>query len=91
MKIKNRILAIPAAAAAIPTKPNRAAIKAMMKNASAQRNISPPSREYVSRKRILALQLFLTMYGRACNTDSSVYFVLEPPMTESVDPGLSLT
>jgi hypothetical protein len=31
MKIKKRILAIPAAAAAIPTKPNRAAIKAMMK------------------------------------------------------------
>src|ERR1700720_2008239 len=41
-KIKNRILAMPAAAAAIPKKPKTAAMSATMKNARAQRNIDPP-------------------------------------------------
>jgi hypothetical protein len=46
--MKKRILAIPAAAAAIPMKPKIAATNANMKNARAQRSISPP------RKNILA-------------------------------------
>jgi hypothetical protein len=40
--MKNRILAIPAAATAIPPNPNMAAMIAMMKNANAQRSIWPP-------------------------------------------------
>jgi hypothetical protein len=37
-KIKNRILAIPAAAPAIPPKPRNAAMIAIMKNVNAHRN-----------------------------------------------------
>jgi len=39
MNIKNRILAMPAAPAAIPPKPNIAAITATIKNITVQRNI----------------------------------------------------
>lgn len=39
-KIKNKILAMPAALEAIPPKPNTAAIIATIKNMSAQRNIT---------------------------------------------------
>ena len=42
--MKKRILAIPAAAAAIPMKPKIAATKANMKNARAQRSISASSK-----------------------------------------------
>jgi hypothetical protein len=54
-------------------------------------NVTGPllPRESVSGKRILGLQL-LTMYGWAFNTDSSVYFVLELPTTESLEPRVSL-
>jgi len=41
-KMKNIILAIPAAAAAMPPKPNNAAIIAITKKASAQRNMIAP-------------------------------------------------
>jgi len=40
IKTKNRILAIDAAPAAIPPKPNTAAIIAIIKNVTVQRNIS---------------------------------------------------
>jgi hypothetical protein len=40
MKMKNKIFAMPAAAAAMPKKPKTAAIRATMKKISAQRNIS---------------------------------------------------
>lgn len=39
MKMKNKALAIPAAAEATPPKPNAAATKAMIKKIRAQRNI----------------------------------------------------
>jgi hypothetical protein len=39
MKIKNNIFAMPAKAIAIPVKPNRAAIREIIKNTSAQYNI----------------------------------------------------
>jgi hypothetical protein len=42
MKIKNRILAIPAAAAAIPKKPNIAAMIATIRNTTAHPNMAPP-------------------------------------------------
>jgi hypothetical protein len=42
MKMKNNIFAIPAAAAEIPPKPNKAATSEMIKNISAQRNIEIP-------------------------------------------------
>lgn len=41
-KIKNIILAIPAAAPAMPPKPNTAAISAITKNVIVQRNIVSP-------------------------------------------------
>ena len=44
MKMKNRILAIPAAAAAIPKNPNTAAMIATMRNTTAQLNMVPPLR-----------------------------------------------
>jgi hypothetical protein len=43
-KIKNRILAIPAAPAASPPNPKKAAIMAMIKKTAAQYNIVFPSR-----------------------------------------------
>src|ERR1700683_2267389 len=49
-KIKNKILAILAAATAIPRNPNTAAIRATTKNASAQRSINPPCQ--LSRSRV---------------------------------------
>ena len=42
MKIKNNILAIPAAAAAIPKNPNTAAMIATTRKTTAQLNIVPP-------------------------------------------------
>jgi hypothetical protein len=42
-KTKNKILAIPALAAAMPVNPNKAATKEMMKKTNAQYNmLSPP-------------------------------------------------
>jgi uncharacterized protein YlxP (DUF503 family) len=42
MKIRNRTFAISAAVPAIPPKPKRAAIKAIIKKVTAQFNINPP-------------------------------------------------
>jgi len=58
-KIKKRIFATPAAAAAVPANPKIAAIRATIKNAKAHLNISPPQE-----KTCLVVRELL---GRACN------------------------
>jgi hypothetical protein len=60
--MKKRILAIPAAAAAIPMKPKIAATNANMKNARAQRSISPP-RKTISLSGIYPLSPVLIQAG----------------------------
>jgi hypothetical protein len=59
VKIKKKIFATPAAAAAVPANPKIAAIRATMKNAKAHLNISPPQEKNLSS--------FEGIIGRACN------------------------
>jgi len=59
VKIKKRIFATPAAAAAVPANPKIAAIRATIKNAKAHLNISPPQEKNLSS--------FEGIIGRACN------------------------
>jgi hypothetical protein len=60
--MKKRILAIPAAAAAIPMNPKIAATNANMKNARAQRSIPPP-RKTISLSSIYLLSSVLFQVG----------------------------
>jgi len=53
--MKNNILAMPAAAAAIPKKPKAAAIRATTKKITAHRNINSPYLEYAKHLEIRSL------------------------------------